>query len=134
MKAIKINTANIAVIQAALASANGKACTHTFTTDEIINVTEAAEAEVIGLLGNKKDAVGATIHARSGDKVPNVYKYGRQVNRITIQRRSSGWWLVYIGCTTITEKCGAYSRLTLTPKQDALAIARFKKSYEVTPC
>ena len=131
MKAIKITEDNIQAIQLALIAANGKSCTHTYSVNAIIDIAEAAEIEVIGLLGNKKDAVGAKIHARSGDKVPNAYKYGRQVNRITIERRSSGWHLVYIGCITITEKRGAYSRLTVTPKQDAQAIARFKKSYEV---
>ena len=131
MKAIKITADNIQAIRAALIEANGKSCTHTYSVDELLDVADVAESQVIALLGNKKDVVGATIHARSGDKVPNAYKYGRQINRITIERRSSGWHLVYIGCITITEKCGAYSRLTLTAEQDAKAIARFKKAYEV---
>lgn len=131
MKAIKINAANVATIQAALAAANGKACTHTFTALEIIIIVEAAEVEALGLLGNKKDVIGATMFARSGDKLPNAYKYGRQVNQITIERRSSGWWLVYIGCLGTLDKSAGSTRLTLTPEQDAKAVARFKKSYGV---
>jgi uncharacterized membrane protein len=131
MKAIKINVENVAAIQAALAAANGKACTHTFTAFEIIIIAEDAEVDVLGLLGNKKDVVGATVFARSGDKLPNAYKYGRQVNQITIERRSSGWWLVYIGCFGTLDKSGLSSRLTLTHEQDAKAVARFKKAYQV---
>ena len=131
MKAIKINAENFSAIKASLVAANGKACTHTFTTDEIIIIACAAEDEVIGLLGNKKDSIGATVFARSGDKLPNAYKYGRQVNQITIERRSSGWWLVYIGCMGTLDKSAGKTRLTLTPEQDAKAVARFKKSYEV---
>jgi len=131
MKAIKISADKVANIQAALATANGKACTHTFTALEIITIAEAAEIEVLGLLGNKKDVIGAMIFARSGDKLPNAYKYGRQVNQITIERRSSGWWLVYIGCFGTLDKSGSSSRLTLTAAQDAKAVARFKKSYQV---
>ena len=131
MKAIKINSANIAAIQAALVAVNGRALSHTFTADEIVNVALTAEVEVLALLGNKKDVIGATMFARSGDKLPNAYKYGRQVNQITIERRSSGWWLVYIGCMGTLDKSAGSTRLTLTADQDAKAVARFKKSYGV---
>jgi hypothetical protein len=131
MKAIKITRENLFAIKEALTAANGKSCTHTFTADEIVDVAEAAEVEVLGLLGNKKDAIGATIFARSGSKLPNAYKYGRQVNRITIERRSSGWWLVHVNCFETLEKSGSSSSLTLTAAQDAKAVARFKKGYQV---
>ena len=131
MKAIKINAANIQAITDALVAANGKACTHTFTADEIVDVALSAEFKVIALLGNKKDAVGATVFARSGDKIQNAYKYSRQVNRVTIERRSSGWWLVCVGCYETPDKSGSNSSLTLTAAQDAKAVARFKKAYQV---
>jgi hypothetical protein len=131
MKAIKINAANIQAITDALVAANGKSCTHTYSPDEILEVALSAEFKVIALLGNKKDAVGATVFARSGDKIPNAYKYGRQVNQITIERRSSGWWLVYVGCYGTLDKSGSRSSLTLTAAQDAKAVARFKKAYQV---
>ena len=131
MKAIKINAANVAAIQAALLNVNGRALSHTFTALEIIIIAEAAEVEALGLLGNKKDVIGATMFARSGDKLPNAYKYGRQVNQITIERRSRGWWLIELVNYTANDKSAAYSRLTLTAEQDAKAVARFKKSYGV---
>lgn len=131
MKAIKITAANIVAIQAALAAINGRATQHTFSADEIVDVALAAEFKVIALLGNKKDVVGATVFAGSGDKLPNTYKYGRQVNQITIERRSSGWWLVYICSFGTLDKSAGSTRLTLTPEQDAKAVARFKKSYGV---
>ena len=131
MKSIKINAANAAAIQAALLAVNGKSCTHTFNALEIIIIAEAAEVEALGLLGNKKDVIGATVFAGSGDKLPNAYKYGRHVNQITIQRRASGWWLVYICCFGTIDKSAGSTRLTLTAEQDAKAVARFKKSYGV---
>jgi hypothetical protein len=131
MKAIKITAKNLLVIQAALVKVNGKACAHTFSAGEIIDVAEHAEFELLNLMGNKKDAVGATVFARSGNKLPNAYKYSRQVNKITIERRSSGWWLVYVGCYETWDKSGSRSSLTLTAAQDAKAVARFKKVYQV---
>lgn len=131
MKATKITVANIPAITAALIAANGEAKNHTYSADQIINVAETAEAKVIALLGNKKDVVGATVSARSGGKLPNAYKYDRLVNQITIERRSSGWWLVYIGCYKTFEKSGATSKLTLTSAQDVKAVARFHRYYQV---
>jgi hypothetical protein len=131
MKAIKITAANVAAIQAALLNVNGRALSHTFTALEIIIIAEAAEVEVFGLLGNKKDAVGATVFSRSGSKLPNAYKWARQINLMRIERRSRGWWLIELVNYTANDKSAAYSRLTLTAEQDAKAVARFKKSYGV---
>jgi hypothetical protein len=131
MKAIKINAANIQAIQAALVAANGKACTHTFTANEIVDVALAAEFKVIALLGNKKDAVGARMFASSGEKLPNTYKWARQINMMRIERRSSGWWLIELSNDTLNDKSAGSTRLTLTTVQDAKAVARFKKAYQV---
>jgi hypothetical protein len=131
MKAIKINAANAAAIQAALNKVNGRALSHTFTADEIVDVALSAEFKVIALLGSKKDAIGATVFSRSGDKLSNAYKWARQINTMRIERRSNGWWLVDLTNDTVNDKSAAYLRLTLTPEQDAKAVARFKKSYGV---
>jgi hypothetical protein len=131
MKAIKINAANVAAIQAALLNVNGRALSHTFTADEILEDALSAEFKVIALLGNKKDAVGATVFSRSGSKLPNAYKWARQINLMRIERRSRGWWLIELVNYTANDKSAAYSRLTLTAEQDAKAVARFKKSYGV---
>jgi len=131
MKAIKINAANAAAIQATLLAVNGKSCTHTFNALEIIIIAEAAEVEALGLLGSKKDVVGATMFASSGDKLPNAYKWARQINTMRIERRSSGWWLIELNNNTLNDKSAGSTRLTLTAEQDAKAVARFKKSYGV---
>lgn len=131
MKAIKITAANAAAIQAALVAVNGRALSHTFTADEILEDALSAEFKVIALLGNKKDAVGATVFSRSGSKLPNAYKWARQINTMRIERRASGWWLIDLDNDTVNDKSAAYLRLTLTPEQDAKAVAKFKKSYGV---
>lgn len=131
MKAIKINAANVAAIEAALNKTNGRALRHTFTAYEILEDALSAEFKVIALLGSKKDAVGATVFSRSGDKLPNAYKWARQINTMRIERRASGWWLVELVNDTVNDKRAAYLRLTLTPEQDAKAVALFKKSYGV---
>lgn len=131
MKAIKITAANIAAIQAALVAVNGRALNHTFTADEILEDALSAEFKVIAMLGNKKDAIGATVYSRSGDKLPNAYKWSRQINIMCIERRASGWWLVGLVNSTVNDKSASYLRLILTAEQDAKAVARFKKSYGV---
>jgi hypothetical protein len=131
MKSIKINAANIQAITDALVAANGKACTHTFTANEIVDVALAAEFKVIALLGSKKDVVGARMFASSGDKLPNTYKWARQINTMRIERRSSGWWLIELSNDTLNDKSAGSTRLTLTAAQDAKAVSRFKKAYQV---
>jgi hypothetical protein len=131
MKAIKLTAANLPAIKEALILANGNACSHTFNADDILDVVTVAEGELVFLLGNKKDMVGAMAFARSGCALPNAYKYGRQVNTITIQRRASGWWLVSIVRFGTTDKSGESVKVALTTEQDAKAVARFQKTYQM---
>lgn len=131
MKAIKVTAANAAAIETALATVNGKATAHAYTTaQEIIDLAERAESQLEGLGIIKSARSGAVLISGSGSAVPNSYKYSRTGTRIELQRKSSDWYL--IGATQLTIfKSGGKTNLILTKAQDELAIAALRKQYSI---
>ena len=84
IKTTRITDKNKDAIVAILASVNGKAVTHTFTTyGEIAALASAAEKQLLDLVGSQKAAVGARLQATSGGKVANAYKYARSGTSVT---------------------------------------------------
>ena len=135
MKAIKIDTANAAAIEAALKAANGRATAHSYISfREIQSIAGAAEAKVVALVGSKKCAVGALVRSTSGDAVSNAYAKKtsrRAATNVTLERRSTGWFLIYVMGTEVWQKGGGSDALMLTPKQGDLAVALFKTQFGV---
>lgn len=128
MKDIKITTSNLPAIEAALASANGKASAHTYVAADIIRLAQRAEAAVVRLTGAKKHAIGARMYALSGEAVSKGYT--RAATWVNIERKSTAWYLTR--CARINAgQWGGSKRLMLTPEQDTTAIAQFRKAYGV---
>ena len=127
---IKISTKNIAPISAALALVNGTAVDHTYDADDIIKLAVEAEAFAVSLFDNKKHTVGAEYNAESGSKVASAYKYSRISTVVSLERFSTGWFLVAVERGSIWGSGGS-SRLTLNAAQDALAAAKARSRYIV---
>jgi hypothetical protein len=134
MKPIKITEKNSAAIVAILASVNGKAELHAWTTfDDIDYLARVAEVRLLDLVGSQKAAAGAEFRATSGAKVANSYKYSRSGTAVTLERRSTGWFLVYAAEQTLYPNTGGERKLTLTAAQDAKAIEVLRSSYLIAP-
>jgi hypothetical protein len=134
IKATRITEQNRAAIVAILASVNGKATAHTWTTfGDIEYLALVAEKQLLDLVGSQKAAVGARFNATSGGKVANAYKYARSGTSVTIERRSTGWFLIEASEATLYADGGGARRLTLTAEQDKRAVELFRAGYSVAP-
>jgi hypothetical protein len=134
MKPIKITEKNSAAIVAALAAVNGKATAHAWTTfGDIDYLARVAEVKLLDLVGSQKAAVGASFRATSGSKVANSYKYSRSGTAVTLERRSTGWFLVHAAEQTLYPNTGGDRRLVLTQAQDAKAVEVLRSTYMISP-
>lgn len=129
-KQIKICEKNTAAIEAALAAVNGRATAHTFVQyREIERLAERAELETLRYL-SKGEAPGATFTAVSGSETAKSYTYRRTATSVELLRRAGDWYLAAV-CDSTIFAAGGFSKLVLTAAQDAQAIARFRKRYNV---
>lgn len=130
-KPIKVTEENAAAITAALKAENGKATGHTYTDySSIAHIAAVAEKKLETLLGGKVNWTGAAVYDRSGDELPNAYKYKRICTAVKLLRKSAGWYL------ESAKAVDGYSnmvklRITLTKAQDELAVKRVRASYTV---
>lgn len=128
---IKITPTNASPIIALLTQANGRAEAHAYTTfTEIADLAEQAEREVLALVGGKAHAVGARYTATSGSRVAKAYKYRRNGTCVTLLRRPAGWFIVDAASVALYQQAGT-SRVTLTPAQDGIAVARLRATYSI---
>lgn len=132
MKALKINAANSAAIEIALAEVNGRSVAHTYTSaSDIEALAKIGENRGLLLLGAKKNLPGAKLAATSGDCVSNSYAKqarSRNATHVVLERRSSGWFLVSINATHVYQDGGG-AYLSLTLAQDTIACAVLRKQY-----
>jgi hypothetical protein len=135
MKPIKITESNKAAIEAALKEVNGTASAHTYTDFfEIENLAEAAEKQLEAVHVVKAKRAGAKWTETSGGAVAKAYskKGGTRIaTRVTIERRSAGWYLVEAKKTEIWERGGGAGSLALTREQADAAVAAFKTRFIV---
>ena len=127
---IKIDIKNVNSITDAIAAVNGKAEAHTAGHRDIYDLAEYMDTKLSSLGIPKKDWVGAIAHGMSGGSVPSAYKYKRNVSRYKIERRSSGWFFTMYHRTDIYGDASA-PRLSLTPAQRDIALAKFSKQFAV---
>ena len=119
-------------IEAALRAVNGKASSHTYTqAGEIYALSDAAEQRLEELGIPKAERVGAIYRSVSGGSVPNAYKYSRLATWVKLEKRSSGWFFVE-ACAAQVYKDAPKGQLSLTPKQDAIAVAKLRAGYVIT--
>jgi hypothetical protein len=132
MKAIKITVENTAAIESALHSVNGKATTHTFTKyRDIESVAYWAEKKLEKLGIPKAIRNGARITQESGDILPARYKYQAQTTMVTLERKSSGWYLINAQTSKLYPKSKPYSEFYLTIAQDTKAIEVLRRDYNI---
>jgi len=131
MKPIKITAANAFAINAALKEVNGRATQHTFSEAwEIDRLIAIADAELARINLPKVMHTGAKFVAISGEKVSNAYakkSRTRAATSVTLERHSTGWFLVDAKATEIWQQGGMH-RLVLTEAQRDEAIARFRST------
>jgi hypothetical protein len=117
-------------INALLEKTNGRANSHTFNTfGDLEAITLRAEKELDGYGLSKKERVGATVLAVSGNKMPHAYKYQITVNHAEFVRKSSGW--VLSSLTKHQQWGGGGQVLTVTEEQAEKMIAKFKQGFRI---
>lgn len=132
MKAIQIVEANADAIKAALHAVNGRSVGHAYTEySEVADIAAAAEKRLAELLPNLKAYKGARWAEVSGAPVANAYRYMRDATAVTIERKSSGWYLVDVRSVRVGKAGGGAGRLFLTEAQDVLAKEKLAKAYGV---
>ncbi len=129
---MKINIADTEAVRAALAAVNGKAERHAYTLpSEIASVADDAERQLARLAVPKAARNGARYVSQSGSKLPGSYKYKATGTVVTLERGASAWFLVSVAACDIWPGKEPFARLTLTPDQDAIAIAAVRRQYGV---
>ena len=135
MKPIKLKRENEQKIDAALATVNGKARTHSYGSMwDLTMVADKADRMLAGYGIPKKQWVGAAVTAVSGDRVPNAYNrkgHTRIATKVTLERRATGWFLTEIGRTEIYQEGGS-TTLYLTEQQDEIAVRILRMHYRIT--
>jgi len=130
---IKICTKNSEVIEAALASVNGRASAHAYTTyGEIEGIAEKTEARIVEFVGAKKRVVGARVVSCSSTAVPASYSgFRRAATGVTLECRATGWFLTDIIRVDVTQAGGGADRLFLTRDQADCATARLNSQFRI---
>lgn len=127
---MKITIKSSQAINAFIEKINGRAAMHTFCCfSDLEAITLRAEKQLEGYGLSKKDRVGATVLAVSGDKMPNAYKYQITVNHAEFVRKSTGW--VLTGLTKHQSWGGGGELLTVTTEQSDKMIAKFKSGFRI---
>ena len=130
-KLLKISFENRVEIEFALKAGNRGANEHTFQIySEINQICVNAEKRLTELLGSKIHFPGARVSSRSGDALPNAYKYSRVVSRVELSRKATGWFLVSVNRETAYQNPGAIY-YTLTAEQHSKAIALLLSYYRI---
>jgi len=132
MKPIKFDVKNADKINAILDEVNGIAASHTYNkfTDMVADCnSQISRAE--NLVDGKKHAVGIKIIVESGYSVKSAYKYTRIGTQVTLECRSSGWFITDITRADIWAK-GGQSTIHMTPSHHERAIEVLKRGYFVT--
>lgn len=129
---MKINISDKEAVRAALAAVNGRAMAHAYTLpSEIAAVADYAEGTLARLAVPKAARKGARYLSQSGSKLPNSYKYAATGTTVTLERGATAWFLVDVTACDIRPGAAPFYRLTLTPDQDAIAIAAVRRQYGV---
>jgi len=127
---VKITEANRQKINIMLGEINGKSLAHTAHDKHIFELAELMEMRLEKFSIAKKDRAGAKASGMSGGDVPSAYKYSRIINDYTIERGSSDWFLIAVS-KYANYGNSAKPRLSLTPAQRDIAVAKFTAQFSV---
>lgn len=133
MKPIKIIPENKLIIEQALATANGKAREHTYTSyEEIASLAQSEETSCQKFGLTLKDRVGVKITCQSGAVLPNAYKFKARTTTVRIERRGSGWWLIEVWGSGLQPKVKPVHTMQVSPEQVAAATKRLLARFDAT--
>lgn len=134
MKPIRITQANEQAIATVLMVANGRAKTHTITSYlEVEHEALGAERRLEALGVPKAERGGARFSVWRATYLPNAYKNMAIGTGIRLLRRSGGWWLVDAEAYSFGSRTRTRRHLSLTPAQDAKAVAVLRAGYSILP-
>jgi len=123
---IAICDKNVAAIENALGSINGRSIAHCYTTArEITEVSLRAESRLSKLLSAKKNYQGAEFYSTSGGTVANCYKGMRNATKIKIMRGSKDWFLVSVSRAELWPNQSGKEEIIITEEQEKLALEKF---------
>jgi len=129
---MRINLKDTDAVRAALAAVNGRAERHAYTLpSEIAAVAYDAERALARLNLSKSARRGARYVSQSSGNLPKAYKYNAIGTVVTLERGATAWFMVNVAACDIRPGAAPFQRLTLTPDQDAAAVAALRKAYGV---
>jgi len=129
---MRINLTNMEAVRAALDAVNGRATAHTYHMScQVADVAREAERALARLNLSKSARRGARYVSQSSGNLPKAYKYNAIGTTVTLERGASAWFLVDVTACDIRPGAAPFQRLTLTPDQDAAAVAALRKAYAV---
>jgi hypothetical protein len=123
---IAICEKNVAAIEKALESINGRSFAYCYTTaKEVAEVSLRAESRLGKLLSAKKNYQGAEFYSTSGSTVANCYKGVRNATKIKIMRGSKDWFLVSVSRVELWPNQHGTEEIIITEEQEKLALEKF---------
>lgn len=129
---IKIEAKNAEKIETMLHEVNGKATAHCYTTYAEIAALVAEFENRLSKLLNKENRKGARYLCISGEALPKAYKHGRAITAVTIEARSTGFFLIAaMRIDRFNRQTIRRHDLILTKEQSDMAIARFMAKYVI---
>lgn len=131
MKPIKISKDNIRNLMEAIAEAEGRATQRTFPAAWLEGIAKRAETETALAHLPKAMHKGARVSYRMRLNLPNSYRYPPDYTRISIIRRSSGWYLDRVQRVMGSGKQAESLELTIDPAQDEEIARRIRQTYTV---
>jgi hypothetical protein len=132
MKPIKIVPENKAFIEAALKAVNSRAYQHTYSHySDIERLALDAERELETTSLPKAQWVGAEYSKQSGGYLAKAYGNKAASTDVTIERRSSGWYLTKVFYADLWPKMSNKGRLALTQEQLDEAVKRLRNRFNV---
>jgi len=133
-KSIFISEANRIAIRNALLKVNGRATEHVFSSfSEIQNLATVAEDELEQLEIPRSKRIGALYFGHSGERLASFDKHTRLGTRVALKRKTVGWYLEVNRSRQVILHCdgGEKNKLHISEEQDAIAVEKFRKKYEV---
>jgi hypothetical protein len=93
---MKINISNTEKIRAAITKAEGGATTRLLEPEWLKKAATKAEEQLFLLRIPEKEWLGCKIRSNP-EKIPNSYNYRAEGTNATLERFSTGWFLISVG-------------------------------------
>ena len=133
MKQIKITADSTPAITSLILAVEGlRTSVNCLSAAEVASIAAYAETSLTNLGIAKKDRAGATLFYVPAGPSASSYRYAQGATTLRIIRRAAGWYVTEIHRTEVYPKNPERRNLTLTEKQDVIAVAALRNRYTVT--